>query len=153
MFYFLNACKGTDSRLPFCLGCSCIHSTNQRLYICTVSDRSSPWDRFANAANSLCQFIYVFNRNAFFWTAPIVSIMVHSSFISLPPLYEMVLWWWENESLDFEGFTRFQHPWIRESGLWNAVCIYICARSQASERLDGFCLRSIFKSLSTPAVV
>jgi hypothetical protein len=51
----------------------------------------------------------------------------------------------KNRSQEFDEFTY--RPWTRKSGIWN-ICLSICmCVSLASERLDGFCSNSIFKSL------
>lgn len=85
------------------------------------------------------------------WPSVANSTSLHFS------VYAEVLRWWQNWSFDFVGITRFEFPWIQNSGFWNAIaCMYIIHEwvngqiftPLMPEWSDGFYFYSVFKSLS-----
>jgi hypothetical protein len=49
----------------------------------------------------------------------------------------------------FDGFRRFQHPWMRKWVFECLLCVCVCARALLEHRrLDGLCSYSVFSSLT-----
>jgi hypothetical protein len=41
-------------------------------------------------------------------------------------------------SRDFDKVTSFQPPWIRKSGIWNAICLYVYMDGWIYGWMDGW---------------